>query len=42
MEIHGARNLIVLTEGSKRRLCRADSPVIPARLRLKAVLCQVG
>eukprot|EP00435_Cladocopium_sp_Y103_P059562 s1531_g21.t1 len=30
-------NLILLTEGSKRRLCKATSSVIPAKLRLKAV-----
>ncbi|CAE6967423.1 slc35b2 [Symbiodinium natans] len=34
-------NLILLTEGSKRRLCKQHAPVIPARLRLKAVLCEV-
>lgn len=34
-------NLILLTEGSKRRLCKDTSSVIPAKLRLKAVLCEV-
>ncbi|CAJ1399170.1 unnamed protein product [Effrenium voratum] len=34
-------NLILLTESSKRRLCKADAKVIPAVLRLKAVLCEV-
>ncbi|CAE7331634.1 PRMT7 [Symbiodinium pilosum] len=34
-------NLILLTEGSKRRLCKQHAPVIPCRLRLKAVLCEV-
>jgi len=34
-------NLILLTEGSKRRLCKSTSAVIPAKLCLKAVLCEV-
>ncbi|CAK9096447.1 unnamed protein product [Durusdinium trenchii] len=34
-------NLIALTEGSKRRLCKSDCAVIPNALRLKAVLCEV-
>ncbi|CAE7857733.1 PRMT7 [Symbiodinium microadriaticum] len=34
-------NLILLTEGSKRRLCKQNAAVIPARLRLRAVLCEV-
>lgn len=36
------RNLIALTEGSKRRLCKSDCAVIPNALRLKAVLCEAG
>ncbi|CAK9003789.1 Protein arginine N-methyltransferase 9 (Protein arginine N-methyltransferase 10) [Durusdinium trenchii] len=35
------KNLIALTEGSKRRLCKSDCAVIPNALRLKAVLCEV-
>lgn len=42
MPSHGnlVRNLILLTEGSKRRLCKSTSAVIPAKLCLKAVLCE--
>mmetsp|Transcript_43997 Transcript_43997/g.141050 ORF Transcript_43997/g.141050 Transcript_43997/m.141050 type:complete len:990 (-) Transcript_43997:60-3029(-) len=34
-------NLVCLTEGARRRLCREGTAVIPARLRLSAVLCEV-
>merc|ERR1719478_399528 len=33
-------NLILLTRSAKRRLCKDDAPLIPARLRLHAVLCE--
>uniref|UniRef100_A0A7S4WF44 Protein arginine N-methyltransferase n=1 Tax=Alexandrium monilatum TaxID=311494 RepID=A0A7S4WF44_9DINO len=34
-------NLILLTRGARQRLCHEGAPVIPARLRLLAVLCEV-
>eukprot|EP00929_Paragymnodinium_shiwhaense_P000307 TRINITY_DN100547_c0_g1_i1.p1 TRINITY_DN100547_c0_g1~~TRINITY_DN100547_c0_g1_i1.p1 ORF type:complete len:1000 (-),score=211.86 TRINITY_DN100547_c0_g1_i1:86-2998(-) len=33
-------NLILLTKSAKTRLCRDGTPLIPARLRLHAVLCE--
>mmetsp|Transcript_14257 Transcript_14257/g.33503 ORF Transcript_14257/g.33503 Transcript_14257/m.33503 type:complete len:373 (+) Transcript_14257:3-1121(+) len=34
-------NLILLSRGARERLCRDGAPVIPARLRLLAVLCEL-
>merc|ERR550517_756396 len=34
-------NLILLTRGARQRLCRAGAPIIPAHIRLLAVLCEM-